>query len=95
MGKPGGSHVPSPPPEFIGREEQTGGSEPSQYPQEEKATAIPEVAASETGTAQTGRVYKRASIARPVLWDRFGPPRTGVEELQTDSLVEALWKVPP
>ena len=51
MGKPGGSHVPSPPPEFIGREERTGGSEPSQYPEEENATAIPEVAASETGTA--------------------------------------------
>ena len=47
----GGSHVPSPPSEFIGRVERTGGSEPSQYPQEEKATAIPEVAASETGTA--------------------------------------------
>ena len=40
----------------IGREGQTGGSEPSQYPQEEKATAIPGVAASETGTAQTGGV---------------------------------------
>ena len=51
MGKPGGSHVPSPPSEFIGRVERTGGSEPSQYPQEEKATAIPEVAASETGIA--------------------------------------------
>ncbi len=51
MGKPGGSHVPSPPSEFIGRVERTGGSEPSQYPQEKTATAIPEVAASETGTA--------------------------------------------
>jgi hypothetical protein len=51
MGKPGGSYVPSPPPEFIGRVERTGGSEPSQYPQEKKTTVIPEVAASETGTA--------------------------------------------
>ena len=84
-----------PPPEFIGRGERTGGSEPSQYPQEEKATAIPGVAASETGTAQTGRVYKRASIARPVSRDRFGPPRAGVEELQTGPLVEVLWKEPP
>ena len=32
MGKPGGSNVPSPPPEFIGRVGRTGGSEPSQYP---------------------------------------------------------------
>jgi hypothetical protein len=51
MGKPDESHVSSPPPEFIGREERTGGSEPSQYPQEKKANAIPGVAASETGTA--------------------------------------------
>jgi hypothetical protein len=51
MGKPDGSYVPSPPSEYIGRVERTGGSEPSQYPQEEKAKAIPEVAASETGTA--------------------------------------------
>ncbi len=35
----------------IGRAGRTGGSEPSQYPQEEKTTVIPEVAASETGTA--------------------------------------------
>ena len=51
MGKPGGSNVPSLPPEYIGRVERTGGSEPSQYPQEEKTTVIPVVAASETGTA--------------------------------------------
>ena len=56
MGKPGGSHVPSPPSEYIGRVERTGGSEPSQYPQEEKAIAIPSVAASERGRAQTGGV---------------------------------------
>ncbi len=56
MGKLGGSHVPSPPSEFIGRVERTGGSEPSQYPQEKKATAISGVAASETETAQTGLV---------------------------------------
>ena len=31
----------------------TRGSEPSQYPEEEKANAIPQVAASERGTAQT------------------------------------------
>ena len=38
------------PPECIGRVEGTWGSETSQYPQEEKATAIPLVVASETGT---------------------------------------------
>ena len=37
--------------EYIGLGEQTQGSEPSQYLEEEKATAIPSVAASESGTA--------------------------------------------
>ena len=41
MGKPGWIHVQSPAPEYIGRAEGTRGSETSQYPQEEKATAIP------------------------------------------------------
>ncbi len=45
-----------PPLNSIGGEERTGGSEPSQYPQEKKATAISGVAASETETAQTGLV---------------------------------------
>jgi hypothetical protein len=43
------------PAEYIGGYELTQGSEPSQYLEEEKATAIPSVAASESGTAQTGR----------------------------------------
>jgi hypothetical protein len=41
----------SPRTEFIGLGEQTQGSETSQYLKEEKATAIPKVAASEMGTA--------------------------------------------
>ena len=41
MGKPGWRQVQSLPPEHIGRVEGTWGSETSQYPQEEKATAIP------------------------------------------------------
>jgi hypothetical protein len=49
MGKPGTSHVVSPPPEHIGRGEGTRGSETSQYPQEEKTTVIPSVVASERG----------------------------------------------
>ena len=35
--------------------EGTRGSETSQYPEEEKATAIPQVVASERGSAQTRR----------------------------------------
>jgi hypothetical protein len=49
MGKPGTRHGVSPAPECIGRVVVTRGSETSQYPQEEKATAIPLVAASESG----------------------------------------------
>ena len=41
------------PAESIGGYERTQGSEPSQYLEEKKATAIPSVAASESGTAQT------------------------------------------
>ena len=39
-----------PTPEHIRRAEGTWGSETSQYPQEEKATAIPLVVASESGS---------------------------------------------
>ena len=53
MGKPGWIHLQSPAPEHIGRAEGTWGSETSQYPQEEKATAIPLVVASERGRGQT------------------------------------------
>ena len=42
--------------EHIGLRQQTRGSETSQYPQEEKSTEIPQVVASERGTAQTMRV---------------------------------------
>ena len=51
------------PPESIGRVERTGGSEPSQYPEEEKTIVIPSVAASERGRAQTG-----TASAVPGLW---------------------------
>ena len=56
MGKPGRGHALSSQSEFIALWKSTEGSEPSQYLQEKKATAISEVAASETETAQTGRV---------------------------------------
>jgi hypothetical protein len=56
MGQPTESHVSVSRAEFIGAWKPTGGSEPSQYPQEEKAIAIPSVAASERGTAQTDQV---------------------------------------
>ena len=46
------------PNEYIVGYEQTQGSEPSQYLKEKKATAIPLVAASERGTAQTRRSFE-------------------------------------
>ena len=50
----GGTHLSTtqvPRPEHIGPQEQTQGSEPSQYLEEKKTTVIPLVAASERGTA--------------------------------------------
>src|ERR1700733_7262188 len=52
----GETHLSKPqehPAEYIGRSEQTQGSEPSQYLEEEKETSIPIVVASELGIAQT------------------------------------------
>ena len=49
----------NPPEVMLGyplRRRRTGGTETSKYPEEEKAIAIPPVAASEQGTAQTERV---------------------------------------
>jgi hypothetical protein len=51
MGKPGTGHAVSPRSEHIGPVEGTRGTETSQYPEEEKATAIPLVVASERGRA--------------------------------------------
>ena len=49
MGKPGTCHGVSPLSECIGQLVVTRGSETSQYPQEEKAKAIPLVVVSERG----------------------------------------------
>jgi hypothetical protein len=41
---------------IIAQAKRTGGSETSQYPEENKSNEIPQVVASERGTAQTGRL---------------------------------------
>ena len=69
MGKPGAGHAVSLRSEHIGPVEETRETETSQYPEEEKATAIPSVAASETGIAQTELVVKPGGVASPGLWD--------------------------
>ena len=75
MGKPSLINLKESTAESIGGEKATWGSEPSQYPQEEKTTVIPLVAASERGTAQT------------IVLARWGC-RAHHTELQTNSLVE-------
>ena len=51
MGEPERGHARSSTDEHIVREKATGGTETSKYPEEEKSTEIPLVAASERGTA--------------------------------------------
>ena len=75
MGKPSLINPEESSTESIGGVKTTWGSEPSQYPQEEKTTVIPLVAASERGTAQTGVLALRGCRAHHT-------------ELQTNKLVE-------
>ena len=51
MGQPSAGHAALPSGEHIARVGQTGGTEPSKYPEEEKEKSTPPVAASEKGTA--------------------------------------------
>ena len=51
MGEPCMGNAMQPPPEHIGRQEATWGTETSKYPEERKSTETPGVAASETGPA--------------------------------------------
>ena len=57
-GNPAGRSL-RPRPESIGPGGDTGGSETSQYPEEQKSNEIPPVAASERGLAQTGGFIPR------------------------------------
>ena len=51
MGKPNAGNAALLESEFIGLQGETWGSETSQYPEEEKTIVIPQVVASERGTA--------------------------------------------
>ena len=79
MGKPSIFNRIESLPEYIGYGRQTRGTETSKYPEEEKAIAIPLVAASETGTAQTERLAFRGC-------------RTLNMELQRNGVDEQVWK---
>ena len=66
----------------------TQGSEPSQYLEEEKATAIPSVAASEEGIAQTAFMLKLVCVVFAVSWGLTGSWHDKVKELQKAILIE-------
>jgi hypothetical protein len=75
-GSPNGETLPGKtrkrPAESIGGCEPTQGSEPSQYLEEEKATAIPLVAASESGTAQTQCSFEISNLRFEISEERWG-----------------------
>ena len=68
--------------EYIARRRQTGGTETSKYPEEEKTIVIPSVAASERGLAQTKKLA-------------FWGCRTSHMELQRSKVGEEVWNDPP
>ena len=73
MGEPSRGNALLPAAEPIGGQEATGGTETSKYPEEEKSTEIPGVAASETGPAQTGARASVRAFPRRCCW--AGQPR--------------------
>ena len=83
MGKPGRGHALSSRSERIAPWKPTGRSEPSQYPQEEKAIAIPSVAASERGTAQTEKVSSLQALPCRGCGALFDPVADGSESYKT------------
>ena len=82
MGKPTDRNGSVLPYEHIVWAEGTWGTETSKYPEEEKEKSIPQVAASETGRAQTKRLAS---------WGC----RTLYTELQRNEVNEQVWKGRP
>ena len=54
--------------ESIAHEKETRGTETSKYPEEEKETSIPSVAASERGRAQTVVYYGVVDHSQRMAW---------------------------
>src|SRR5437870_11622956 len=89
MGQPGRPQGRS----SLAREKRTRGTETSQYPAEEKATAIPLVAASERGPAQT-----RGACTSGAVGPRHAsttPSRSGLERPASDADTRVLFRVRP
>ena len=78
MGQPGRGNARPPAGEHIAGEEGTRGTETSQYPEEKKAEAIPPVAASDRGEAQTGGIRSAGVVGR-TSGGHGGPVRSGLE----------------
>ena len=70
----------------------TRGTETSQYPEEEKTNVIPQVAASERGGAQTGRLKGRAGVVGPTIKLWKAGRRTSLERgaIEGDSPVTEI-----
>ena len=66
---PAGAMPRYPFPERIGVGGATRGTETSKYPEEEKSTEIPLVAASERGGGQTARRFGPGGGVGPETWD--------------------------
>ena len=88
MGKPSAGNAALSTPEHIGSVKVTRGSEPSQYPEEKKAIAIPWVAASETGTAQTVCVSSLIALRMRGRGTGYCRKVSSGTELQTVILIE-------
>jgi len=95
MGKPGSGNTESSGAEYIGAEKRTGGTETSQYPEEQKATAIPSVVASERGTAQTIRYAKPVRVVSMGSRVRAGRLYGAAGKLQNRRLIKLIWKGHP
>ena len=77
---PAGSNPRDPPAEHIRGRGATRGTETSKYPEEEKSTETPRVAASERGRGQTGGSFGAAGVVGPAIvqsQNRAGAERPG------------------
>ena len=95
MGEPTPNQSGVLPAEHIGREEVSGGTETSQYPEEKKSTEIPGVVASEMGIAQTLVAEWPGGLCHQGVVRRTRGSPSDRKESETRFLAEGTWKGPP
>lgn len=88
MGEPARGHARARPPERIGRDGATGGTETSKYPEEEKSNENARVAASESARAQTGGAVEPRRAGPPGLRGMRGEGSSPPGRLQTARAAE-------